>query len=144
MQLHNLQPKHKSKSRKRIGRGGKKGTFCGKGVKGQSCRAGRKMQPMIRELIKRYPKLRGYRENPKQRPLVILTLSFLDKNFETGDKITPDVLINKELIDKIKNRVPFVKVLANGEIKKKLTIENCEVSVTAKEKIEKAGGKIIL
>jgi len=144
MQLHNLQQKHKSKSRKRIGRGGKKGTYCGKGVKGQKCRAGRKMQPIIRELIKRYPKLKGYRENPKPRLLAVINLRFLDKNFENDDKVTPDVLLNKNLIDKMKNRKPAVKILANGEIKKNLTIENCEVSSTAKEKIEKAGGKVIL
>lgn len=144
MQLHNLQPKNKTKPRKRVGRGGKKGTYCGKGVKGQKCRAGRKMQPVIRELIKRYPKLRGYRESPKSKLLSVINLRFLDKNFENGDKITPDVLINKKLIDKIKNRTPIVKILANGEIKKKLTIENCEVSSTAKQKIEKSGGKVIL
>jgi len=143
MQLHTLQPKHKTKSRKRIGRGGKKGTYCGKGVKGQKCRAGRKMQPIMRELIKRYPKLRGYRENPAQKPLAILSISFLDKNFESGDKITPDVLLKMKLIDKIKNRLPIVKVLANGETKKGFTIENCEISETAKKKIEKSGGKII-
>ncbi len=61
MQLHELKPKHKLKRKKRVGRGGKKGTYSGKGIKGQSSRSGRKMVPIIRELIKRYPKLRGYK-----------------------------------------------------------------------------------
>ena len=55
MQLHELKPKHKRKKGKRIGRGGKRGTYSGRGVKGQMTRAGRKMVPPIRQLIKKYP-----------------------------------------------------------------------------------------
>ena len=61
MQIHELRPKHKNRAKKRIGRGGKHGTYSGKGIKGQASRAGRKMVPIIRELIKKYPKLKGYR-----------------------------------------------------------------------------------
>jgi len=61
MQIHELKPKHKNRGKKRIGRGGKKGTYSGKGMKGQASRAGRKMVPIIRELIKKYPKMKGYR-----------------------------------------------------------------------------------
>ena len=61
MQIHELKPKNKIKRGKRVGRGGKKGSCSGKGMKGQKSRAGRKFQPIIRELIKRYPKLKGYR-----------------------------------------------------------------------------------
>lgn len=43
MQLHQLKIKKKNKSKKRVGRGGKRGTYCGKGIKGQKCRAGRKL-----------------------------------------------------------------------------------------------------
>jgi len=66
MQLHELQPTHKTKTSKRIGRGGKKGTYSGRGMKGQKSRAGARMQPLVRELIKRYPKLRGYRRKAKK------------------------------------------------------------------------------
>ena len=59
MQLHELKPIHKNKESKKIGRGGKRGTYSGKGMKGQRSRAGARMQPIIRELTKRYPKLRG-------------------------------------------------------------------------------------
>ena len=47
MQIHELKPKHKTKGRMRVGRGGKKGTYSGRGNKGQSARAGRKMVPII-------------------------------------------------------------------------------------------------
>lgn len=68
MQLHTLQPKHPLKSKKRIGRGGKRGTYSGKGVKGQSARAGRKIRPGTRDLIQQIPKLRGARNvGPKKR-----------------------------------------------------------------------------
>ncbi len=54
-----LQPNIKEKSKKRVGRGGKRGTYSGRGIKGQKSRAGRKMRPAIRDLIQRTPKLRG-------------------------------------------------------------------------------------
>lgn len=143
MQIHQLQPKHKNKSRKRIGRGGKRGTFCGKGVKGQSCRAGRKFQPIIRELIKKYPKMRGYRYAGRAVFIAVVSLSTLEKNFASGDKVNPDILLQKGLIDKMKNKTPQVKILANGDITKKLTINDCSVSASAIEKIKKAGGKVL-
>lgn len=61
MQLHELRPLHRGKKRKRVGRGGKRGTYSGRGQKGQKSRAGRRLKPVIREIIKRYPKLRGYK-----------------------------------------------------------------------------------
>ena len=65
MQLQQLKPIHKFKKRKRVGHGGKRGTHSGRGVKGQRARAGRRLKPVIRELIKKYPKLRGYRQKLK-------------------------------------------------------------------------------
>lgn len=59
MQLHEIEPIHKLKTKKRVGRGGKKGTYCGHGVKGQKSRAGAKIRPEIRDLIKKMPKKRG-------------------------------------------------------------------------------------
>lgn len=69
MQLHELRPKHKIKKGKRIGRGGKRGTYSGRGMKGQKSRAGTRFEPIIRGLIKRYPKLRGYRFKTKNEKL---------------------------------------------------------------------------
>ncbi|MDD5552006.1 MAG: hypothetical protein PHI88_02520 [Candidatus Pacebacteria bacterium] len=61
MQLHEIRPIHKLKQKKRVGRGGKKGTYCGRGVKGQKARAGAKIRPELRDLVKKIPKLRGYK-----------------------------------------------------------------------------------
>ena len=142
MQLHELKPKHKNRDKKRIGRGGKKGTYSGKGNKGQSSRAGRKMVPIIRELIKRYPKLKGYRRFVLEDYSVVVNLETLEKNFKNGDIISPENLIKSGIISMIKGKAPEVKILGKGKLTKQLTIENCKVSKSAKEAIEKAGGSI--
>jgi large subunit ribosomal protein L15 len=142
MQLNQLTPNHKPRKSRRVGRGGKRGTYSGRGMKGQKSRAGRKMQPAVRELIKKYPKLRGYRFNPKYSSRVIVKLEDLEKNFEPGEKVSPQILVEKKIIRKSKGRVPEVKILASGKIEKKLDIENCLFSKTAKEAVEKAGGTI--
>jgi len=66
MQLHQVQPIHKNKSKKRVGRGGKRGTYSGRGMKGQKSRAGRKIRPAVRDLIQRTPKLRGTSDKAAQ------------------------------------------------------------------------------
>lgn len=142
MQIHELKPKHKLASKKRIGRGGKKGTYSGHGMKGQKSRAGRKMVPIIRELIKRYPKLKGYRSFVLDDFSAVVNLEVLEKNFKDGDIINSENLLGKDLISKIKGRLPDVKILGNGKLTKKLIIEKCKVSKSAKEAIEKAGGSI--
>ncbi len=72
MQLHQVKPIHKFKKPKRIGRGGKRGAYSGRGLKGQKSRSGRKFKPVIRDWIKRYPKLRGYKFKPfKQNPSLV-------------------------------------------------------------------------
>jgi large subunit ribosomal protein L15 len=143
MQLQDLKPSHKPKKEKIIGRGGKRGTYCGRGVKGQKARAGRKLKPIIREILKKYPKLRGYKFKPKREKPIILNLDFFEKKFKEGEEISPEILIKKGLINKIKGRLPKVKILARGEIKKKLIFKNFLFSKKTKEKIEKAGGKIV-
>lgn len=142
MQLHQLKKTGKLKKRKRIGRGGKKGRYSGRGIKGQKSRAGRKTQPIIRELIKRYPKLRGYRQETREKFRAQVNLSSLEKKFESGEKINPETLIKRKIIRKMKGKVPEVKILGKGEITKKLIIEDCKVSKGAREKVEKAGGTI--
>ncbi len=59
MQLHQLKPTHPLSSSKRVGRGGKRGTFSGRGTKGQHARAGHRIRPAERDFIQRLPKLRG-------------------------------------------------------------------------------------
>ncbi len=144
MQLHQLKPIHKRKRIKRVGRGGKHGTYSGRGAKGQRARSGRRLKPIIRELIKRYPKLRGHRQKlsiqNSRFKTAILNLDVLEKKFNSGEMITPEILLEKGIIRKIKGRMPKVKILGEGEIKKALTIEGCEASKQAKGKIEKSGG----
>ncbi|PIP25107.1 MAG: 50S ribosomal protein L15 [Candidatus Nealsonbacteria bacterium CG23_combo_of_CG06-09_8_20_14_all_36_12] len=170
MQLHELKPIHKLKRKKRIGRGGKRGTYSGRGIKGQKARAGRRLKPVIRDLIKRYPKLRGYKFKSKVKSqkskLAILNTETLEKKFKTGEKVSPKILIEKRLIRRIKGRIPKVKILgrhppttrgalregggrvgvpqkrAPGKLTKKLIIEGCQVSKSAREEIEKAQGII--
>lgn len=142
MQLYQLRPKHKLKRKKRVGRGGKRGTYSGKGMKGQRSRAGRRLKPIIRSLIKRYPKLRGYRFKPLGVKPAVVNIERLNKTFKTGDNINPEILLKQGLIRRIKGKTPQVKILGKGEPTKALTIEGCQASKGAKEKIEKMGGTV--
>ena len=142
MQIHELKPKHKNRDKKRVGRGGKKGTYSGKGNKGQKSRAGRKMVPIIRELIKRYPKLKGYRSFRLDNYSAVVNLETLEKTSKDGETINPENLIKKGIISRMKGRNPEVKILGTGKLTKKLVVENCKFSKSAKEAIEKAGGSI--
>jgi large subunit ribosomal protein L15 len=142
MQLHQLKPIHKSKRKKRVGRGGKRGTYSGRGLKGQKSRAGRKMQPSIRELIKKFPKLRGSRSKRFKKDIAVVNIDFLARKFESAEVINPQSLLKKKIIRRIKGRVPKVKILGSREISKNLTIEGCRASKKAREIIEKAGGVI--
>lgn len=143
MQIHEIKPKHKTIGKKRVGRGGKKGTYSGKGNKGQGARAGRKMVPIIRELIKRYPKLRGYRSFVLENNLCPVNLDALEKIAKDGDVINPENLLKLGIVRMIKGKRPEVKILGKGKLTKKITVEGCKVSKSAKEAIEKAGGKIV-
>ena len=138
MEIHKLKPKKKLRDKKRIGRGGKKGTYSGRGVKGQKSRSGHNIQPIIRELIKKYPKLRGYNNfQTNKKVKAEIDIAILDKKFQDGEKVTPEILVRKKIIKLIKNKIPMVKILGQGETKKKLIISNCGISKTAKEKLKK-------
>jgi len=146
MQLHELQPTKKRPVAKRIGRGGKRGKTSGKGHKGQKARAGNSSRPETRDLIKRLPKLRGHGTNRaktvnSERVLpVILNLSALEQF--SGTDVTPKTLVVAGLVATRRKRVPAVKLLGQGELKKALTVRDCFVSATAKQKIEAAGGTV--
>lgn len=139
LSLHTIQPaKGSKKVKKTVGRGGKRGTYSGKGLKGQKARSGVSGLKRLgmRQLIERTHKLRGFKSrNVKPEILNLNDLSV----FKDGDKIDPQILLNKGIVDKIKDGV---KILGDGEVKVKLEVANCEVSKSAKEKIEKAGGKV--
>ncbi len=143
MKLHELAPAEGSKkSVKRIGRGAGsgQGKTAGKGHKGQLARAGRGMRPGFEggqmPLQRRIPK-RGF-NNIFAKEIATVNVSALEKAFDDGATVDIEALINKGLI---KKALDGVKVLGNGEITKKLTVQVNAYSDSAKQKIEAAGGK---
>ena len=144
MQLHTLKRNTKRKVKQQVGRGSKRGKTSGRGQKGQTSRAGRKLRPEIREVIKKIPKLRGQNKNPfsegRVRP-VVLNVSDL-ASVPAGTVLTPKTFVDLKLVSLLKGKVPAIKVLGNGEITQALTIKKVAVSASATAKIEKAGGKV--
>ncbi|MFH1890406.1 MAG: 50S ribosomal protein L15 [Candidatus Kuenenbacteria bacterium] len=139
--LHTIKPTPGLRKKKqRVGRGGKRGTYSGRGLKGQKARSGGKSglkRRGMRQLMESSHKLRGFKSIHKKPEIV--NLESLNDKFKDGDKITPIILRKKGLVDRINNGV---KILGKGEIKVKLEISQCLASKSAKEKIEKAGGKV--
>ena len=145
MQLYDIRPTIKRKHRKRVGRGGKRGTYSGKGLKGQKSRAGAGIKPGFRggdtPLWKKFPKARGASKkvdaksrgfqlhHPKPE---IVNLRDLNKRFSEGEIVSPKSLMEKRLVKKIKHGV---KILGKGELKKRLIFKNVEMSKSIKGKI---------
>lgn len=148
MQLHELKPTAVRKTTKRIGRGGKRGKTSGRGGKGQTARTGNSTRPEMRDFIKKLPKLRGHGKNRartvnSERELAVaVNLNKIEKSFKAGDVVSPKSLVLAGVITSVRRKSPMVKILATGEITKKITIEGCQVSKAAQEKIEKAGGTV--
>lgn len=148
MQLHDIKRETKNATKRRVGRGGRRGKTSGRGHKGQKARAGHKIRPEIRDEIKRIPKKRGHGKNrartvnPNSQSPVTVNVSTLDARFENGAEITPSVLKERGIVRAQKGRTPSVKILGNGSITKKVTVSGCSYSQSAKEKIEAAGGSI--
>ena len=143
MQIHQLKPTTKNRKPRKVGRGGKRGTYSGKGIKGQKSRSGRRMRPELRDIIKKIPKMRGYRFNTvKQYSVWPVNLSVLEKAFSNGSRVTPSSLVKMGVIELYKGKNPKVKILGTGEIVKKLNVSGCAISGEAKAKIEKAGGTV--
>ena len=148
MNLNQLKSHTKRKDAKRVGRGGKRGTYSGKGTKGQKSRAGAGFKQGFRggdnRLWQFFPKLRGATKKPgSNRPHMkhryfqlrhdkvrVLNLDFFNK-FEDGQEVTPELLAKKE-----------IKILGEGELKKKLEFRGFTFSESAREKILKSGSKI--
>lgn len=143
MQIHNLTRKHAQKTKKRVGRGGKRGKTSGRGTKGQKARAGGKFRPEMRDIIKKLPKLRGYQFKSIYAKPVIVTTGSLEKYAEKDAEITPAYLIEHGLLKMKKGIIPPVKILQHGDISKAITIRGCSVSKSVRGLVEKAGGKIL-
>jgi len=146
MQLHDLAPTPGSrKAPKRLGRGtgsghGKTST---KGHKGQNARAGGGVRPGFEggqmPLTRRMPK-RGFSNEPFRTRYEVLNLTDLER-FEEGTVVTPELLEETRLC---KNALKGVKLLGTGDVTKAFTIRIHQISETAKQKIEAAGGKVEL
>ena len=146
MQTHEIKRVHALKKKKIVGRGGRRGKTSGRGGKGQTARAGNKRRPAMRDIIKKLPKLRGHGKNRSESvfyrgPEAVVNVGLLSI-FEAGSVVTPTILQASGLINVRFDKMPRVKILGTGEISVALKIEGCEISVTAKEKIEKAGGTV--
>ena len=142
MKLHELSPapgSNKDVFRKGRGRGSGNGKTAGKGHKGQKARSGGGVRPGFEggqmPLQRRVPK-RGF-VNIFATKYATINVSDLEK-FEDGAVVDAQALLDAGLI---KKALDGVKVLGNGELTKKLTVNCAAFSASAKEKIEKAGGK---
>lgn len=145
MQTHELKRKTPNKKPKKIGRGGLRGKTSGRGHKGQKQHGGHGIRAEIRDQIKKLPKLRGRGKNTNksiQTKPSVFNLAILEAVFNSGDVVSPITLQEKGLLKGAMARKAGVKILGNGDVSKKLTIEGCEVSKSAQEKISKAGGSV--
>jgi len=153
LRLHTLKPAQARKDRKRVGRGlgSGKGRYSGRGIKGQKSRAGSHKMPAEFEggqtrIFMRLPKLRGNTSKdampigPFRTTTVPVNVAALDA-FDDGAEVTPESLVEKGLI---KNTRTDVKLLGQGELKKKLTVRVHAISASAREKVEAAGGSVSL
>ena len=146
MKLNELSPSVPKKNRKRIGRGNSSGwgKTAGKGSNGQKSRAGGGVKPYFEggqmPIYRRVPK-RGFSNTIFKKEYTVISLSFLNDNFEDGEVVSLETLFNKCLIKKGRDGV---KVLGNGELNKKLTVKVHKISTSAKAAVEAQGGPVEL
>lgn len=134
MQLHHLTRGKNKRRARRIGRGGKRGTYSGRGIKGLGARAGGKFRPEERDTLKKIPKLRGYKFKPYRPKPVPVNLKDLAV-FGEGATVSPEVLREAGLIRRVRGRTPPVKILGTGELKSKLVFKDVSFSAPAAEKL---------
>ncbi|WP_100332807.1 50S ribosomal protein L15 [Bacillus xiapuensis] len=142
MKLHELKPAEGSrKERNRVGRGpgSGNGKTAGKGHKGQKARSGGGVRLGFEggqtPLFRRLPK-RGF-TNINRKEYAIVNLDSLNR-FEEGTEVTPELLIETGVVSSEK---AGIKILAKGNVEKKLTVKAHKFSAAAKDAIEAAGGK---
>ena len=145
MKQNNIAPAPGSRhASKRVGRGNGSGhgTFSGRGCKGQKARAGNnKVRPGFEggqlPLIKRLPSKRGF-TNIFRTEYSTVNIGELN-TFESGSEVTPEKMIAAGIIKSLTNPI---KILADGDIDRPLTVKANKFSASAKAKIEAAGGKV--
>ena len=148
MQLHSISPRTKNKKNPPVGRGGKRGKTSGRGGKGQTARAGHHIRPEVRDLIKKFPKRRGYGKNRARTVKsnritgAVVNLAALEVAYKAGETVSPASLVAKGLVRRAKGRVPVVKILGTGSLAKALVIRGCTLSASALAALTAAGGKV--
>ena len=143
MKLHELEKNIGATHRKKRvgnGRGSGLGKTCGRGQKGQKARSGGSINPVFEggqlPLYRRLPK-RGFTNHMFKTEYAVINVSDLNR-FNNGDVITPALLKEKGII---KKQLSGIKVLGNGNLEKKLTIQANKFTKSALEKIKESGSK---
>lgn len=146
MKLHDVHKGiHKARKRRRLGRGpgSGHGKTSSRGHKGAKSRAGYSRHPAFQggamPMVRRVPK-RGF-NNRFALVVAEINIRDLERAFESGDEVTPEVLRQRSLV---KGRYDVLKVLGTGELTKKLKVAAHRFSQTAREKIEQAGGEALV
>lgn len=126
---------------KRVGRGGKTGTYCGRGGKGQSARKGFSQRATFEggrtSIVSFSKKNRGFK-TLREKALAV-SLGKLNEKFSDGDQIDQKALLEKKMISRPSQPV---KILSDGEVDKKFILKGLKVSQKGIKKIEKAGGRV--
>ncbi len=138
-------PEGANKNKRIVGRGSSsgRGTTAGRGNKGQQSRSGGKIyvgfeggqMPLYRRIAKR-----GFSNYPFRKEYEVINLCEIETRYENGETVNRESLIKKGLLKKVSS---MIKVLGNGDLTKKLTVDVEKVSSSAKEKIVKAGGSVV-
>lgn len=147
MQMNTLARKTPNTKHVQVGRGGKRGKTAGRGTKGQNARGNTRKRPELRDIIKKIPKKRGYgknraKSNYEKPEMFAVNVALLESVFEAGSTVSPVTLLEKGILKSTRLPKAGVKVLATGELTKKLHISGCAVSASAKAKVEAAGGSV--
>lgn len=143
--LHQLKPKKgATKNSKRQGRGDSsgKGSFCGRGCKGQGARKSGNVRPGFEggqtPIIMRLPKLRGFK-SPNKTTFQVVNVNDLNC-FKDGEEVNMEKLLEKRLIH---SKDAPIKILGDGKLERKLNIKVHKLSSSAKAKVLASGGKIL-
>lgn len=142
MQSNNLRSNPGARQdRRRVGRGGKMGQQATRGHKGQSSRSGGTKGPSFEggqtPWYRQLPKYRGFK-NPFRTEYLEVNLKQLEE-FEAGSTVTPEALRERGFVKHVRQPI---KVLGGGTLSKQLTVQLHAATASAREAIEKAGGKV--
>jgi len=150
MQLNTLNLRVAKIKKKRLGRGigSSKGKTCGRGHKGQKSRSGvaiKSFEGGQMPLYRRLPK-RGFKKINKKNLIAIMSLSRIQEIIKKQSDFSKDKinLLNLQKLKLINKKYKKLKLLGSGDLTNKLNVEVNSISKSAKEKIEKLGGKVIL